>query len=525
MRKLQSRLTIALLFTMLALIAFFVTAFISAPIDFLYGNNASLSTTRNIAQIVGLLALVFMFITGFIITVPLALQPAKLIGKVGKVLPLYLLLFALVAIGSAFLGVGAVGNLVNIQGVGQVTFIAAWLGLAAVLSTFAVVIATARASLSPSTVKSAARVTAVGSGLTAVAAVAMLASVVVLSTAQPRSFGGPGGGFPGGGGPNGGAGQNVPGGNRPNGQGGQGQRPEATSEAPTGFPNGQNGDAPNGAPPPQGDQQPEATGEPQGSRGQNAIVLVSAPVQVMQQPEATREAQSGQGGQRPEGGGGFQGRPDGDGGFPPGGDPGGPGGGTGSITTRYSVGGALMTIFAVIGLAGAVGGLRAAGQAPSTAWASPIAVRYPREAGLAFVTAIGITVVVLAVMQVVPVKRDNPPVKTPITWDSDTTKRLVYASCMDCHSNETAWPWYSYIAPASWLTTMHVHDGRAEMNLSELDSMPSFQRRRLAENMAEQIRMGSMPPKDYLILHPDARLTDAEKQQLIEGLQKSIPSS
>ena len=51
------------------------------------------------------------------------------------------------------------------------------------------------------------------------------------------------------------------------------------------------------------------------------------------------------------------------------------------------------------------------------------------------------------------------------------------------------------------------------------------QRRMLAENMANQIRMGSMPPKDYLILHPDARLTEAEKQELIDGLQKSLGGS
>ena len=162
---------------------------------------------------------------------------------------------------------------------------------------------------------------------------------------------------------------------------------------------------------------------------------------------------------------------------------------------------------------------------PTTAWASPIQVNYPREAGLALVTAIGMTMVVLAVIQLIPVTRDNPPVKTPITWDSDQTKRLVYSTCMDCHSNETTWPWYASIAPSSWLMTMHVHDGRAQMNLSEMDSMPSFQRQMLADNMANQIKMGSMPPKDYLFMHPDARLTDAEKTQLMEGMRQSLTNS
>ncbi|MEP6984724.1 MAG: hypothetical protein ABI970_03950, partial [Chloroflexota bacterium] len=109
MPKLQSRLTIALLFTMLAIITFFVTAFVSGPIDFLYRNAAGLSSARNIAGIIALVALVVLFIAGFIITIPVALQPARLIGKIGKVLPVYLLLFALVAIVSALIGVGQVG--------------------------------------------------------------------------------------------------------------------------------------------------------------------------------------------------------------------------------------------------------------------------------------------------------------------------------------------------------------------------------------------------------------------------------
>ncbi len=526
MPKLQSRLTIALLFTMLAIITFFVTAFISGPIDFLYRNAAGLGSARNIAEIVALVALVVLFIAGFIITIPVALQPARLIGKIGKVLPAYLLLFALVAIVSALIGVGQVGNLFNIQGVGQVTFIAAWLGLAAIISTIAVVIAAARAPLSASALKSAARITVAGSALTAVATVAMLASVVIVSTSTPATFGGPGGNR------SGGAGQTATGqngGNRPN---GRGQSPEATGEVPSGAPNGQK-DTPSG-------QQPEATGEPQGSAaGGNGIVLVSAPVQIRQQPEATVEPQTGAPngqnggqGQRPEGTaeaqGGVPGRQNGGGapeGFPPGGGPGGPGGGSGNIVGRYAIGGALMTIFAVIGLIGGISSLSAARQVPTTAWASPVLPNYPREAGLALVTGIGITIVVLAVIQLVPVTRDNPPVKTPINWDSEQTKTLVYNTCMDCHSNETTWPWYASIAPASWLNTMHVHDARAEMNLSDLDSMPAFQRRSLANNMANQIKSGSMPPKDYLLLHPDARLTDAQKEELIQGLQKSLGGS
>jgi hypothetical protein len=96
---------------------------------------------------------------------------------------------------------------------------------------------------------------------------------------------------------------------------------------------------------------------------------------------------------------------------------------------------------------------------------------------------------------------------------------------MDCHSSETRWPWYASIAPDSWLTAIHVHDGREAFNLSELDRLPTFERNQLANNMAMRIRNASMPPADYLYIHPDARLTDAQKDQLIQGIRASLAAT
>ena len=79
---------------------------------------------------------------------------------------------------------------------------------------------------------------------------------------------------------------------------------------------------------------------------------------------------------------------------------------------------------------------------------------------------------------------------------------------MICHSNETRWPWYSYIAPMSWVTALHVANGRQQYDFSELSSTQGFRAQRLTEEIAQQIRSGAMPPADYLMLHPDARLTD-----------------
>jgi mono/diheme cytochrome c family protein len=147
------------------------------------------------------------------------------------------------------------------------------------------------------------------------------------------------------------------------------------------------------------------------------------------------------------------------------------------------------------------------------------------EAGQAVLSCIAITIVALAVAQLVPIKRDNPPMQTAVQWDSPQTQNLARRACLDCHSNETTWPWYAYVAPGSWLLRSHVSSAREEMNLSALNTVPAFRASRLPEDVAQQIRTGAMPPKDYLLLHPEARLSDAEKQQLIRGLQQSLVNS
>ena len=92
-------------------------------------------------------------------------------------------------------------------------------------------------------------------------------------------------------------------------------------------------------------------------------------------------------------------------------------------------------------------------------------------------------------------------------------------ACFDCHSNETVWPWYSNIAPISWLVYRDVLEGREQLNYSEWGS----QRGEGAEpgEAAEKISSGEMPPFYYLLTHPGTRLSDAEKQELVQGLQNT----
>jgi hypothetical protein len=126
----------------------------------------------------------------------------------------------------------------------------------------------------------------------------------------------------------------------------------------------------------------------------------------------------------------------------------------------------------------------------------------------------------LVLIQLVPYGRDhsNPPVVSEPKWDSPQTRDLASKACFDCHSNETVWPWYANIAPASWLVQYDVDKGRERFNFSVWQDTPSG----VAQEFTEVIGDGEMPPPQYLLLHPNARLSPTEKSQLISGLSASI---
>lgn len=125
-------------------------------------------------------------------------------------------------------------------------------------------------------------------------------------------------------------------------------------------------------------------------------------------------------------------------------------------------------------------------------------------------------------MQLVPVwlLQTNPPAGAQPAWDSPTTKALAQASCFDCHSNYTSWPWYSKVAPASWLVTFDVFRGRRHLNFTEWQSGP--QNAYIRDRAVRAIQSGQMPPSYYVLMHPKAALSPAQKQQLIQGLERSL---
>ncbi len=128
--------------------------------------------------------------------------------------------------------------------------------------------------------------------------------------------------------------------------------------------------------------------------------------------------------------------------------------------------------------------------------------------------------VLFVVIQLVPYGRDhdNPPVLAEPAWDSPATRELAVRACFDCHSNETIWAWYSNIAPISWLVQRDVNEGRDELNWSKWG--PESE----GDESAETVLEGSMPPRKYTLLHPDARLTNQEIASLAAGLEATFGS-
>ena len=137
------------------------------------------------------------------------------------------------------------------------------------------------------------------------------------------------------------------------------------------------------------------------------------------------------------------------------------------------------------------------------------------------IIVVGVVIAFGLLIQLVPYGRNhtNPAVVNEPNWDSDSTRALAQRACFDCHSNETTWPWYSNIAPISWMVQHDVDEGRQVLNFSE---WPQSGNPRGAGEIPEVISEGEMPPAVFLLMHPDARLSTAEKQQLISGMQKTL---
>ncbi|MCU7490129.1 MAG: heme-binding domain-containing protein [Bacteroidota bacterium] len=133
---------------------------------------------------------------------------------------------------------------------------------------------------------------------------------------------------------------------------------------------------------------------------------------------------------------------------------------------------------------------------------------------------IGVLFLLIAI-QFFQVDRDNPRKAAVIRWNSGNAGNLARRACYDCHSNETTWPNYACYAPVSWFVASDVHEGRSSLNFSEW----TYTREKEAERaikMIEEIFDGDMPPRTYLWMHPEARLDEGEKLDLVKGIEKTF---
>ncbi len=128
-------------------------------------------------------------------------------------------------------------------------------------------------------------------------------------------------------------------------------------------------------------------------------------------------------------------------------------------------------------------------------------------------------IVLALLIQLIPYGQNHsdPPVLAEPQWDNPQTRALAVRACFDCHSNQTVWPWYTNVAPFSWLIQRDVDRGRQRLNFSNWTG-----RVREVGEVSRTIDRGDMPPWYYVVLHPSAGLSSQEKAQLIQGLNVTL---
>ncbi len=125
-------------------------------------------------------------------------------------------------------------------------------------------------------------------------------------------------------------------------------------------------------------------------------------------------------------------------------------------------------------------------------------------------------------IQFVRIPKTNPPVTGEISVPAPV-HAVLKRSCYDCHSNETVWPWYSNLAPVSWLLYSDVSGGRRTMNFSEWQQMPADKQNRRRRAVWREVKSGYMPPWFYLPMHANAKLSGAD-HTILQAWSESGPA-
>jgi hypothetical protein len=128
---------------------------------------------------------------------------------------------------------------------------------------------------------------------------------------------------------------------------------------------------------------------------------------------------------------------------------------------------------------------------------------------------------ILVIIQFLPsgMPMNTPEDENSITSDSTLTAPVLTnlrAACFDCHSNQTTFPWYSKVAPASWFLADHIKEGREHLNFSEWGTYNNRKKIKKLEDITDQVKSGEMPLKSYLLIHRDAKLSDEEISAMVK---------
>ncbi|NOX84784.1 MAG: heme-binding domain-containing protein [Chlorobi bacterium] len=132
-----------------------------------------------------------------------------------------------------------------------------------------------------------------------------------------------------------------------------------------------------------------------------------------------------------------------------------------------------------------------------------------------------ILIAIFLIIQFIPsgrpeVKKDNPKDLLANNIVPDEIANMLKTSCYDCHSNETVYPWYAYVAPVSWLVSRDIRKGHEKLNFSEWENLNKIKKAEHLDSMSDELESEEMPLPIYLLMHSNAKLTPEQRQTLID---------
>jgi hypothetical protein len=131
----------------------------------------------------------------------------------------------------------------------------------------------------------------------------------------------------------------------------------------------------------------------------------------------------------------------------------------------------------------------------------------------AALSVLGVLAAVFVIMQLIPVDLSNPPVESDMPAPADV-KAILRTSCYDCHSNETVWPWYSKVAPVSWVLAHDAAEGREKINFSTWGRYTPEKQAMNMMQIIDEVKEGEMPPMPYTWKHAGSDITPDELKAL-----------